>query len=125
LRLVLPKIIGLGIAMPLIVLWTSAIALLGGIIAADLQIGLSFQYALASLPSAVPVANLWLGLGKGVVCGMAIALIACHFGLRIKPNTESLGEGTTDSVVTSITAVIIIDAIFAIIFSNVGIEITG
>lgn len=125
LRLVLPKIIGLGIAMPLIVLWTSAIALLGGIIAADLQIGLSFQYALASLPSAVPVANLWLGLGKGVVCGMAIALIACHFGLRIKPNTESLGEGTTDSVVTSITAVIIIDAIFAIIFSNVGIEIAG
>jgi phospholipid/cholesterol/gamma-HCH transport system permease protein len=125
LRLVLPKIIGLGIAMPLIVLWTSAIALLGGIIAADLQIGLSFQYALTSLPSAVPVVNLWLGLGKGVVCGMAIALIACHFGLRIKPNTESLGEGTTDSVVTSITAVIIIDAIFAIIFSNVGIEIAG
>jgi phospholipid/cholesterol/gamma-HCH transport system permease protein len=125
LRLVLPKIIGLGIAMPLIVLWTSVIALLGGIIAADLQIGLSFQYALTSLPSAVPVVNLWLGLGKGVVCGMAIALIACHFGLRIKPNTESLGEGTTDSVVTSITAVIIIDAIFAIIFSNVGIEIAG
>lgn len=125
LRLVLPKIIGLGIAMPLVVLWTSAIALLGGILAADLQIGLKFQYALSSLPDAVPVANLWIGMGKGVVCGMTIALIACHFGLRIKPDTESLGEGTTNSVVTSITAVIIIDAIFAIIFSNVGLNIAG
>ncbi|MFO1290099.1 MAG: ABC transporter permease [Nitrosomonas sp.] len=121
-RLALPKIIGLGIAMPLVVLWTSASALLGGILAADLQIGLSYQYALMNLPNAVPVANLWIGLGKGLVCGMVIALIACHYGLRIKPNTESLGEGTTNSVVTSITAVILIDAIFAILFSNVGLR---
>ena len=73
------------------------------------------------LSDVVPSANLWLGLGKGVVSGMTIALISCHFGLRIKSNTESLGEGTTTSVVTAITAVIVIDAIFAIIFSNVGI----
>lgn len=125
LRLVLPKIIGLGLALPLIVLWTSAVALLGGLLAADLQVGLSVHYALNSLPDAVPIANLWLGLGKGVVCGMAIALIACHFGLRIKPNTESLGEGTTNSVVTSITAVIIIDAVFAVAFSNIGIRIAS
>ncbi|MXS85641.1 ABC transporter permease [Nitrosomonas sp. HPC101] len=125
LRLVLPKIIGLGFALPLIVLWTSAVALIGGFLAAELQVGLSIRYALTALPDAVPIANLWLALGKGVVCGMAIALIACHFGLRIKPNTESLGEGTTNSVVTSITAVIIIDAIFAIAFSNIGIRIAG
>lgn len=125
LRLVLPKIIGLGLALPLIVLWTSAVALLGGLLAADLQVGLSIHYALNSLPDAVPIANLWLGLGKGVVCGMAIALIACHFGLRIQPNTESLGEGTTNSVVTSITAVIIIDAVFAVAFSSIGIRIVS
>ena len=123
-RLVLPKIIGLGIAMPLVVVWTSAVALLGGVLAADLQIGLSYHYAITNLPNAVPVANLWIGLGKGLVCGMVIALIACHYGLRIKPNTESLGEGTTNSVVTSITAVILIDAIFAILFSNVGLRFT-
>ncbi|SFP35935.1 phospholipid/cholesterol/gamma-HCH transport system permease protein [Nitrosomonas cryotolerans] len=119
-RLVLPKVLGLGIAMPLLVLWTSAVALMGGIVAAELQLGLSYQYFLTALPDAVPTANLWLGLGKGAVCGMVIALIACHFGLRIKPNTESLGEGTTNSVVTAITVVIIIDAIFAIVFSDVG-----
>lgn len=119
-RLILPKLLGLGIAMPLLVMWTSAIALLGGMVAAELQLGLNYQYFLTALPDAVPIANLWLGLGKGMVCGMVIALIACHFGLRIQPNTESLGEGTTSSVVTSITVVIIIDAIFAIIFSDVG-----
>lgn len=120
-RLVLPKIMGLAIAMPLIVLWTSAIALVGGMVAAEIQLGLSYQFFFDKLSDAVPVANLWLGLGKGVVCGMLIALISCHFGLRIKSNTESLGEGTTTSVVTAITTVIIIDAIFAIIFSDVGI----
>jgi len=119
-RLILPKILGLGIAMPLLVMWTSAIALLGGMVAAELQLGLNYHHFLTALPDAVPIANLWLGLGKGAVCGMVIALIACHFGLRIKPNTESLGEGTTSSVVTAITVVIIIDAIFAIIFSDVG-----
>jgi phospholipid/cholesterol/gamma-HCH transport system permease protein len=59
-------------------------------------------------------------LAKGVVFGIFIALIACHFGLRIKPNTESLGQGTTSSVVTAITLVIVIDAVFAILFRNVG-----
>jgi phospholipid/cholesterol/gamma-HCH transport system permease protein len=120
-RLILPKVLGLGIAMPLLVLWTSAIALIGGMVAAELQLGLSYHHFLRALPDVVPIANLWLGLGKGIVCGMVIALIACHFGLRIKPNTESLGEGTTTSVVTAITMVIIIDAIFAVMFSDVGI----
>jgi phospholipid/cholesterol/gamma-HCH transport system permease protein len=123
LRLVLPKVVALGIAMPLVVLWTSAVALMGGMVVAELQLGLSHQFFVSKLPDVVPIANLWLGLSKGVVCGMAIALISCHFGLRIKSNTESLGEGTTNSVVTSITVVIIIDAIFAVIFANVGLRL--
>ena len=123
LRLVLPKVIALGIAMPLVVLWTSAVALIGGMVVAEFHLGLSHQFFISKLPDVVPIANLWLGLSKGVVCGMAIALISCHFGLRIKSNTESLGEGTTNSVVTSITVVIIIDAIFAIIFANVGLRL--
>jgi phospholipid/cholesterol/gamma-HCH transport system permease protein len=67
------------------------------------------------------LANLWLGLGKGVVFGLLIALVACHFGLRIEANTESLGQGTTSSVVTAITIVIIVDAVFAVMFSSVGV----
>jgi phospholipid/cholesterol/gamma-HCH transport system permease protein len=67
------------------------------------------------------VSNLWLAMGKSVVFGLLIALIGCHYGLRVKPNTESLGQGTTASVVTSITVVILIDALFAVIFKNIGI----
>ena len=120
LRLVLPKMIALAIAMPLLILWTNAIALIGGMASAQIQLGIDFRYFIASLPAAVPIANLWLGLAKGIVFGMFIALIACHFGLRIKPNTESLGQGTTSSVVTATTLVILIDAVFAILFSDVG-----
>ena len=77
----------------------------------------------AGLPAAVPTVNLWLGVGKGMVFGVLIALIACHFGMRIKPNTESLGAGTTNSVVTSITTVIVVDAVFAVMFKDIGISL--
>jgi len=120
LRLVVPKMIALGIAMPLIILWTDAVSLIGGMVAAHAKLGITYHYFLVNLPQSVPIANLWLGLSKGVVFGLFIALIACHFGLRVKPNAISLGEGTTASVVTSITAVILIDAMFAVMFSDVG-----
>jgi phospholipid/cholesterol/gamma-HCH transport system permease protein len=101
-------------------LWTDVVAILGGIIAARAELDIGYRFFLSRLPEVVPIANLWLGLGKGLVFGMLIALIACHFGLRIEPNTESLGIGTTNSVVTSITIVILVDAVFAIMFSEVG-----
>ncbi len=122
-RLILPKVIALSIAMPLLILWTSGVALIGGAISANLQLGISVNQFLSGLPAAVPTVNLWLGVGKGVVFGALIALVACHFGLRIKPNTESLGAGTTNSVVTSITTVILADAVFAVLFNDVGISL--
>lgn len=120
-RLILPKIAALAISLPLIVLWTDAMALFGGMVTVKLQLGIGFEHFVSRLPDTVPIANLWIGVGKGVVFGILIAAIASHFGLRIKPNTESLGAGTTSSVVTSITAVILTDAVFAIVFSNTGI----
>ena len=119
LRIILPKVVALAIAMPLIVIWTDAMALIGGMISADFILGMSPRFFLQKLPEAVPIINFYIGLGKGVTFGAAIALVACHFGLLIKPNTESLGQGTTTSVVSAITVVIILDAVFAIIFSRV------
>ena len=95
-RLVMPRTLALALAMPLISVWTT-------------------------LPAAVQVGNLGLATAKSVVFGAAIALIGCHWGLRVKPNTQSLGEGTTASVVTSITMVIIVDAVFAVAFKSIGI----
>ncbi len=120
-RVVLPKIFGLTVAMPLLVLWTSAVALLGGMLAALLQLDLSLVYFLENLPRAVPVSNLFIGLGKGVVFGFVIAVVACHFGLHVKPNTESLSANTTSAVVTAITTVILVDAVFAIFTRQIGV----
>ncbi|MEY4345759.1 MAG: hypothetical protein RL032_1591 [Pseudomonadota bacterium] len=119
-RLVMPRAIAMSIAMPLLVAWTTAAALLGGMLAVDVVMGITPAYFLEALPKAVKLENLWLAMGKSTVFGLAIALIGCHFGLRVKPNTESLGEGTTASVVAAITTVLMVDAIFAITFKGVG-----
>lgn len=119
-RLILPKVAALTLALPLLVLWATAIALIGGMVSAQVQLDISYGFFFQTLPRVVPVANLWIGLAKGAVFGMFIALVACHFGLRVRPNTESLSSNTTASVVTAITVVIILDAIFAIATRSIG-----
>jgi len=120
LRLTLPKVMALTIVLPLIGVWTSALALIGGMVSAQNTLDISYQQFFLKLPDVVPLTNVFIGLGKSAVFGLMIALIACHFGFRIKPNTESLGNETTNSVVAAITVVIMVDAVFAILFMNVG-----
>ncbi|MDQ7989146.1 MAG: ABC transporter permease [Candidatus Dactylopiibacterium sp.] len=122
-RLILPKVIAMACVMPLLVLWTSAAALAGGMLAAQAQLGIDWLFFFSSLPYAVPLPNLYIGLVKGAVFGVAIALIACHFGLRIRPNTESLARYTTSSVVSAITAVLLLDAVFAMLTRNFGLPL--
>ena len=119
-RLVMPRTVAMALAMPLLSVWTTLAALLGGMLAADLAMGLTPAYFITALPKTVQISNLWLALVKSTVFGVLIALIGCHYGLRVKPNTQSLGEGTTASVVTSITVVILVDALFAVLFKGVG-----
>jgi len=120
-RLVLPRVMALALAMPLLIVWTTLAALAGGMLASDLVLDVPPSFFILTLPDAVKVSNLTLATAKSAVFGVLIALIGCHYGLRIKPNTESLGQGTTASVVTSITVVILIDALFAVVFKDVGI----
>ncbi|WP_342619683.1 ABC transporter permease [Rhodoferax sp. GW822-FHT02A01] len=119
-RLVFPRALALALVMPLLAIWTTAASLLGGMLASDLSIHLSPEYFLIALPKVVPLSNLWLALFKSLVFGLLIAINGCHFGLRVLPNTQSLGEGTTASVVSSITLVILVDALFAVLFKGVG-----
>jgi phospholipid/cholesterol/gamma-HCH transport system permease protein len=120
LRVVLPKVAALTVVMPLLVVWTSVLALVGGAFAAWLQLDLSPVYFFSMLPKAVPLANLWIGLVKGMVFGFLVALLACQFGLHVRPNTESLSARTTAAVVTAITLVIIVDALFAVLTRGIG-----
>ena len=119
-RLVLPKVLALALAMPLVTTWTCLVMLAGGMLAARAELGIDPLQFLRALPGSVPASNLALGLGKSVGFGALIAFVACHFGLRVKPDTESLAAGTTASVVSSITAVIMLDALVAVLFSDVG-----
>ena len=123
LRLIFPKVVALSAAMPLLVLWTICMGLLGGMVVAQLQLGVSYGFFMEALPGAVPLANLYIGVGKGAAYGFVIALVACHFGLAVKPNTESLSANTTSSVVTAITAVILLDAMFAIATKELGLPL--
>lgn len=120
LRLVLPKIIGLAIALPLVSLWSTTAALAGGAAAAYVQLGISYIFFFESLPNAVPAANIGIASLKALSFGTVIALISCHYGLRAEPNTESVSRSITNAVVVSITAVILLDAVYAILFRSVG-----
>ena len=119
-RLVMPRAIALAVVQPLIGVWTTAAALLGGMLAADWILGITPLQVLTSLPSVVKVSNLYFALGKSMGFGALIAGVGCRCGLRVKPDTDSLGQGTTASVVAAITAVLLANALFAVLFKQVG-----
>jgi phospholipid/cholesterol/gamma-HCH transport system permease protein len=119
-RLIWPRVVALTIVMPFVVLWTVLAGLAGGIAATQVTLGLGLDHFLTAMPDRVPVTNLWIAIGKGVVFGAAVGLTAAHFGLRIKPNTHDLGLQTTRAVVVAITLVILIDAVFAVVLEEVG-----
>ena len=119
-RLIMPRVLGLGLLMPLIAFWTSVCGILGGMVIADLELGISYGQFATSLPGAIPSGTYWLSLCKAVVFGLAVGAIACCYGLRVQPNTASLGMQTTGSVVASITVVILLDAVFAVAFRQMG-----
>jgi len=121
LRVILPKVLGLTFIAPFLVLWTSFWAVSGGALSANLELGISFRFFFDYLPTVVMPVNLTLSLVKGLLFGFVVTLVACHFGLRIKPNTESLSTSTTSSVVTSIVSVILVDAWFAIGTRSIGV----
>ncbi|MGH8278272.1 MAG: MlaE family ABC transporter permease [Gammaproteobacteria bacterium] len=122
LRLVLPKIVALTFTLPLLAVWTDVVALAGGGWAAHSAFGVSYAHFIDSLPKVVTPLSFWLSMGKSAVFGGVIALIACGYGLRVKPNTESLSAETTAAVVSSITVVIVLDGIFAVLFQHAGLQ---
>ena len=119
-RLVLPRVLALAIALPLVSFCTDIAALVGAMLVTKFTLGITPGAFLQALPQAVEVMNFWIGIGKSVAFGFAVAFVACHYGLRVLPNTDSLAVGVTRSVVAAITCVIILDAIFAVMLRNVG-----
>jgi phospholipid/cholesterol/gamma-HCH transport system permease protein len=119
-RLVLPRVLALALALPLVSFCTDIAALAGAMLVSHFTLGITPGAFLEALPRAVEVVNFWIGIYKSCAFGFAVAFVACHYGLRVLPNTDSLAVGVTRSVVASITCVIILDAVFAILLRNVG-----
>lgn len=119
--LVLPRLIALIIVMPLLTIWANAAGLLGGSVVALFLLDLSFTQFLTQLQAAVRFWDFGTGMIKAPVFALVIALVGCYDGLRVSGSAESVGRYTTRAVVESIFLVIVLDALFAVAFAEIGI----
>ena len=118
--LVLPRVIALVSALPILAFVGSMAALYGGGLVAWLYGGMSPAVFIARLKEAISVTHFEVGMIKAPFMALAIGIIACREGLKVKGSAESLGIQTTTSVVKSIFLVIVLDGIFAIFFASIG-----
>lgn len=119
--LILPRILGLVIALPLLTIWADIFGILGGMFMTHSLLHIGFSDFLRRFPKVVDLSSLLIGLGKAPIFALIIASIACFQGLRVKGSADSVGQKTTRSVVQSIFFIIIADALFSILFSTLGI----
>jgi phospholipid/cholesterol/gamma-HCH transport system permease protein len=118
--LILPRVIALVIALPILAFLGSLAALYGGGLVAWLYGGMSPPIFIARLHEAVSVTHFEVGIVKAPFMALIIGLIAASEGLRVKGSAESLGRQTTASVVKSIFVVIVLDGLFAVFFASIG-----
>jgi phospholipid/cholesterol/gamma-HCH transport system permease protein len=114
--LVMPRILALTISMPLLAFWGDMTGILGGALACAIYLDFTFVQFFERLRDTVGAWHFYTGMIKSPVFGAVIATIGCFEGLQVRGSAESVGRLTTRSVVESIFCVIVIDAIFSIIF---------
>jgi len=120
-NLVLPRILGLVIALPLLTFYSDIMGLIGGAFMCYFQLGITIPVFLRQLNEAVTVNTMMVGLIKAPVFAFVIALVGCYEGFQVERNAASVGLLTTRSVVEGIFLVIVLDAAFSVMFSVLGI----
>ena len=118
--LVIPRIIAAVVMMPLLAFWSMLLTLIGGGVFVWLSLGIPPLTYIQRLQDVIPITDLWVGLIKAPVFGFIIALAGCFQGMLVKGDSEEVGTRTTTAVVQSIFLVIVLDAVFAVFFSNIG-----
>jgi phospholipid/cholesterol/gamma-HCH transport system permease protein len=118
--LVLPRVLALIVALPLLTFIGSMAALYGGGLVAWLYGGMDPSIFVARLREAVSISDFEVGMIKAPFMALVIGIVACTEGLKVKGSAESLGAQTTTSVVKSIFSVIVLDGLFAMFFSLIG-----
>jgi len=115
--LVLPRLFGLMITLPLLTFFSNIMGLLGGMVMCYFDLSITIPAFLSQLRGAVINWTFWVGLIKAPVFACIIALVGCYQGLNVQRNAASVGKLTTQAVVESIFLVIVADAMFSILFS--------
>jgi len=118
--LILPRILVLIIALPVLTFLGCMAALYGGGLVAWLYGGMSPDIYISRLTEAISLTHFKVGMLKAPFMGLVIGIVACAEGLQVKGSAESLGLKTTASVVKSIFLVIVLDGLFAIFFASIG-----
>jgi len=121
--LVLPRLFGLMISLPLLIFFSDIMGIAGGMLAAKMQLGISPTQFIERLNEVLGVTQYYLGMLKGPFFAFVIATIGCFRGFQVSNNTESIGLQTTASVVNSIFMVIFLDALFSVIYTELGFDI--
>jgi phospholipid/cholesterol/gamma-HCH transport system permease protein len=119
--LVLPRVLGLIIALPLLTFYADVVGIIGGLVMTYFDLGVTIPAFMRELQNAIGVKTLMVGLIKAPVFAFMIALVGCFEGMRVERNAASVGRLTTRSVVESIFLIIAADAGFSILFSVLGI----
>ncbi len=114
-RLVIPKIFGLLIAMPLLFIWADIFGLLGGIMVSKHMLNIGLYGFIQQFNKVIQLSTLLNGLIKAPVFAAIIAVVGCFHGFKVSSTADSVGRETTKSVVKAIFLIIIADAIFSII----------
>ncbi len=116
--LLLPKIFGLFITLPLLTIWADIFGIFGGMVMSNNMLHISWADFLTRFQHQIPLKALLIGLGKAPVFALIISSIGCFEGLSVKDTADSIGKNTTKSVVYAIFFIIVADAIFSVIFSK-------
>ncbi|MBZ0105358.1 MAG: MlaE family lipid ABC transporter permease subunit [Sulfuricella denitrificans] len=115
--LVLPKLMALIIAVPLLTVYADILGVVGGMVMAKTQLGINFEDFADRLDDAVSLSSYIVGLGKALVFAVIVGIVGCFQGFQVGGSADSVGRQTTISVVQAIFLVIVMDAVFSIIFS--------
>lgn len=119
--LVIPRILALLIAMPLLVFIGDIAGMLGGMLVSSVQLDVSNHMFVDRMADVLLLKTLLVGLYKTPAFALAIAMIACRMGLAVTRDARSVGTNTTSTVVQSLVAIIILNAIFVVMFVQLDI----
>ncbi len=119
--LVAPRVFAMVVMTPVLAFVATLSGVFGGLVVSWMALDINPAVFLSRIQAFVPIENFWVGMSKAPIFGLVVALIGCRQGLAVGGSVQSLGAMTTKSVVQALFTIIVIDAVFAIFYMELGI----